>query len=148
MSEYGQYPPAPPIDMSAGSGVRLAGWWRRVGATLVDGILTGVIGGVLALLIGGSSRYWLGALIGLVYTVALLGSRSRTVGNLAAGTMVVPADGGPAPIGYGKAFLRWLVQGLLGITIIGGILDVLWPLWDERNQTLHDKAVSTLVVMV
>ena len=26
------------------------------------------------------------------------------------------------------------------------LLDVLWPLWDERNQSLHDKAASTLVL--
>ena len=30
----------------------------------------------------------------------------------------------------------------------GGILDDLWPLWDARKQTLHDKVVSTLVVKV
>jgi hypothetical protein len=25
-------------------------------------------------------------------------------------------------------------------------LDLLWPLWDRQNQTLHDKVASTLVV--
>jgi uncharacterized RDD family membrane protein YckC len=27
-----------------------------------------------------------------------------------------------------------------------GLLDVLWPLWDAKNQTLHDKAVGTVVL--
>jgi len=26
------------------------------------------------------------------------------------------------------------------------VLDVLWPLWDRRNQTLHDKIVGTLIL--
>jgi uncharacterized RDD family membrane protein YckC len=26
------------------------------------------------------------------------------------------------------------------------LLDLLWPLWDERNQTLHDKIVKSYVV--
>lgn len=34
-------------------------------------------------------------------------------------------------------------------TIVGGlyaVLDDLWPLWDRRNQTLHDKLAGTVVV--
>jgi uncharacterized RDD family membrane protein YckC len=44
------------------------------------------------------------------------------------------------------------VKALLGgiaATVTGGLsflADVLWPLWDERNQTLHDKIVSTYVI--
>jgi uncharacterized RDD family membrane protein YckC len=29
---------------------------------------------------------------------------------------------------------------------VGGLLDLLWPLWDEQRQTLHDKAVGSFVV--
>ena len=39
-----------------------------------------------------------------------------------------------------------LVQIVLAFTIIGGFLDVLWPLWDRQNQTLHDKAAGTVVL--
>ena len=41
---------------------------------------------------------------------------------------------------------RALVQIVLAFTIIGGFLDVLWPLWDRQNQTLHDKAAGTVVL--
>ena len=27
------------------------------------------------------------------------------------------------------------------------LLDVLWPLWDEKKQALHDKVAGTNVVM-
>jgi uncharacterized RDD family membrane protein YckC len=26
------------------------------------------------------------------------------------------------------------------------LLDGLWPLWDERNQALHDKVANTFVI--
>jgi len=29
---------------------------------------------------------------------------------------------------------------------IPALLDALWPLWDQRNQSLHDKVLSTLVM--
>ena len=149
-SDYPSAPTPPPggYGAPAAGGQQLSGWWRRVGATLIDGIITGAIGSVLALAVGNSNaaRYTFDILIGLIYTVALLGSRGRTVGNLAVGTAVVPVEGGR--LSYGKAFVRWLIQAILEVTVIGGLLDVLWPLWDARKQTLHDKVVSTLVVKV
>ncbi len=42
--------------------------------------------------------------------------------------------------------LRSLVQLVMAYTLIVGVLDVLWPLWDQKNQTLHDKAVGTVVL--
>ena len=30
--------------------------------------------------------------------------------------------------------------------VIPWIIDMLWPLWDDRNQTLHDKVVGTVVL--
>ncbi len=65
------------------------------------------------------TRSGLEALICVIYTVALLGSRGRTVGNLAVGTAVVPVEGGQ--LSYGKAFIRWLIQTILEVTVIGGI---------------------------
>ena len=64
---------------------------------------------------------------------------------MAVGARAVRNESG-AVVGYGKAFLRSLVSLLLGYTVIVGILDVLWPLWDAKNQTLHDKAVGTVVL--
>jgi hypothetical protein len=30
--------------------------------------------------------------------------------------------------------------------VIPAVLDYLWPLWDRRNQALHDKVVSSVVI--
>ncbi|MGF7238689.1 MAG: RDD family protein [Frankia sp.] len=145
--------PVEPEDLVADS---LAGWWRRVGASLIDGIITGVVGYVIALATIRHSFTFLEVILGAVYAVAMLGGRGRTVGNLAVRTAVVPAapgaaisSGGPgAGLGYGKALLRWFVQEILAISVIGFFVDVLWPLWDARKQTVHDKIASTVVVRV
>ena len=36
------------------------------------------------------------------------------------------------------------MKGFLGPFTLG--LTYLWPLWDDRNQGLHDKVVGTFVV--
>lgn len=129
------------------SGPQLAGWWYRVGATIIDGIICAIIPVIIQVAISRALGDTLNVLVNLLYVVLLLGRPdARTVGMMAVSTRCVDAASG-GPIGYGRSFLRWLVTLVLGITIIGGILDILWPLWDKQNQTLHDKAAHSLVIM-
>jgi uncharacterized RDD family membrane protein YckC len=72
-------------------------------------------------------------------------------GKQIVGIRVVKDDG--QPVTFGFALLREVVvKGLLiGIVSnltagIAGLLDGLWPLWDNTNQALHDKVVSTHVI--
>jgi uncharacterized RDD family membrane protein YckC len=84
----------------------------------------------------------------ILYKVLLEGSeRGQTVGKIALRIRVRDANtSGPA--GYGKAALRWLVSWVLWIALwIPGVIDDLFPLWDKKRQTLHDKAASTIVVV-
>jgi uncharacterized RDD family membrane protein YckC len=37
-------------------------------------------------------------------------------------------------------------EGLLFILYLPLLLDFLWPIWDKKNQTLHDKFASTVVL--
>ena len=67
------------------------------------------------------------------------------------GIRVIREDG--HPVTAGTAFIRdvlmqSLVFGLVGSFIFNlpTILDGLWPLWDDRNQALHDKVANTFVV--
>jgi uncharacterized RDD family membrane protein YckC len=122
----------------------LAGWWYRVGATLIDAIILGIVSGILS--VAGTGGRIVGVLVGVVYYVVLVGGQGRTVGQMAVGTRTLDQKTGNL-IGYPRALLRWVVSFLLGITFIGGIVDILWPLWDDRNQTVHDKAASSVVVL-
>jgi uncharacterized RDD family membrane protein YckC len=66
---------------------------------------------------------------------------------MAVGVRVVRTETFSA-LGYGRAFFRSLVEELLRFTLIVWILDMLFPLWDRQKQTIHDKAVSTVVIRI
>lgn len=118
-----------------------------MGATLVDFLVLIIPEAIISVAAGNSigARYAVSLILQALYVTLLLGSSGRTVGMRALGTHVIDARTG-GQITYGKAFLRWLGQIALGITIIGGILDIFWPLWDRQNQTLHDKMVGTVLL--
>jgi uncharacterized RDD family membrane protein YckC len=74
-----------------------------------------------------------------------------TLGKQVLAIRVFREDG--QPVRFGLVLLRELVVrgflfGTVGFLLFGlpGVLDLLWPLWDDRNQTLHDKIVSTYVI--
>lgn len=128
--------PAPPTRAAR------AGWWRRAGAWLLDGIVVGVITSVLSALlhgVGGS----LGVLVSIAYFVFFEGGPlGAGAGKQAMHIRVVDARSN-GPIGYRRAFVRWLGQILSAIPILLGYL---WMLWDADKQCWHDKLAGDVVV--
>ncbi len=137
----------------------LASWGRRLAALLLDGALLAAI--VLATVgIAGvgpaelNDRILAGdTLLVLllfvvpeaIYDTAMIGSRNQTFGKMALRIKVVGADD-RAPIGYSRAFTRWLSTAFLwALFTVPGIIDHLWPLHDRRNQALHDKFARSVV---
>ncbi len=58
----------------------------------------------------------------------------------------VDAAGG-GPIGHARALGRVLFEYLLFVLLFAPwVLDMLFPLWDPRRQTLHDKITNTVVI--
>ncbi len=57
---------------------------------------------------------------------------------------------------WGTVLLRWAGQNWYAafgfVPVLGSLLglypllDVLWPLWDDKKQALHDKVAKTNVV--
>ena len=94
-------------------------------------------------------------LLFLVYATVLYGGpRGQTVGMMAVGVRVV-REGAHDALGYGRAFWRALAEQFLrilaAVTLILGVvwlLDMLFPLWDKKRQTLHDKLAKTVVLRV
>ena len=138
----------------------LASWSRRLAALLVDiAVLILVI--ATALLAAGVSAEELrdrmreGETLLVVvlflipeaiYYTALIGSRSQTLGKMALGIKVVDAES-RSPIGYARAFTRWLsTAALRALFTVPTVVDHLWPLRDPRNQALHDKFARSVVV--
>lgn len=162
--QYGQ--PAP--GYGAPVGPQYAGWWRRVGAALIDGLILLVVSSVVQAIIGGQRivendpdtntlRVQFGArgltstlivvLLSLAYYTLLEGgAKGQSVGKMATGITLRDAGTG-ALIGYPRALGRRLLATVMAwALLLPWILSVLWPLWDDRKQTLHDKAVSSVVV--
>jgi uncharacterized RDD family membrane protein YckC len=86
-------------------------------------------------------------LVAPVYYTILTGKRGQTWGKRWLGIRVL-SDGTGGPIGYGRALGRYLITVVFGFFLVPLFIDYLWPLWDGKNQTLHDKVVSSLVVRV
>lgn len=168
---YGTPPQAAPNTDAFGR--PLAEWWKRFVALLIDGFLlavpTVVIFGILGAgafgaasnandtnafedLFGASmfAASTLGAIFSLAYYALLDGSdRGQTLGKMALKIQVRDeATGGP--IGYGRGFVRHILQSVAGfMSCFGGIfilVDGLFPLWDPKRQTIHDKLAKTVVI--
>ena len=128
-------------DMNAVAGGERANFGQRLGAALIDGIILGVVGGILSRL--GAIGSLLNVLVGLAYYVYLEGSASgQTVGKKLLGIRVVRFDTG-GELGYGGAAVRYLARFLSAIPCLLGYF---WMLWDDQKQTWHDKLTSSIVV--
>ena len=82
---------------------------------------------------------------GLYNKIYLVSKRGYSIGQGLMKLKVIDAHGNLIPTG--TAVLRLLCTVGLGfVPVVGGFLDLLWPLWDKQRQTLHDKAVGTFVI--
>jgi uncharacterized RDD family membrane protein YckC len=149
-------------------GTPLASWGSRVGATLIDwlillvpvailvaivlGVAVGSDTGAIASAIVGFLTYLVVALIYAPLLMARDGAgNGQTWGKQIVGIRVVRDAGQPMSFGYAalrEIAVKGLALGVAGsvIPIIPYLLNYLWPLWDDENQALHDKVVSTHVV--
>ena len=116
---------------------QLAGWGVRFGAALLDGLFV-----LFTIGIGFVVNFFLMAREGE--------KNGMTLGKQVCNIRVVKEDGTPVDIGF--ALLRDLLIKTILIGWIGGfflipvVANYLWPLWDERNQALHDKMAKSYVV--
>lgn len=181
---YGQYPTQPVAyggDPTTPDGVRLAGWWQRVLARILDFFISlPLIAIALVPLISSqwdSLEQWVDDLdyastygtedpaapalfdfttgpgislllifmiVPLLYDIVFLLWKQATPGKMIVGLKVRLRERPELPAG--NVFGRVGTTFLLNICWLGALLDVLWPLWDEKKQALHDKAAATNVV--
>ena len=132
-----------------------AGWWSRVGATLIDGLIivipliviaiVGAVVGSSGLIAVGYVLTFVAALLYAPYLMARDGDdNGQTVGKSALGIRVVRDDG--QPMDFGKGVIRDFVgKTILGFVPLYSLIDVLFPLFDDRDQAIHDKLGSTTV---
>lgn len=155
---------AVPQRVTAGATIH-AGFWRRVTAMLIDGLLIGVAMGVVQVVVGlgalggfaaaGDAGAAMSALIGsmmLLFGIAFVGqwlyfalfessAMQATPGKRALGLKVVDENG--LRIGFGRASGRYFGKIVSGAIFYVGFL---MAGFTERKQALHDLMAATLVV--
>lgn len=147
-----------------------AGWWRRVGAWVIDYIvlIPFALPAIIALFAGPTEivfnedgpegpglyeqptsgtvtlallLYLAGFIVYLVIYCRMLG-KGATWGRKATGYRVLD-ERTMQPIGAGRAVGRYFAMILSAIPCYLGFL---WPLWDSENRTFHDMIVRTRAI--
>ncbi len=124
-----------------------AGFWRRVAAALIDGLLVGVVSWIVTTIFSGISD---GAelVAQILVFVAAYGyyagmessSYQATVGKIALGIQVTDLNGNR--ISFGRALGRNLAEILSGLILLIGYIMVAFT---AKKQGLHDMIAGTLV---
>lgn len=136
---------------SRASRVAFAGFWRRLAAYLIDGLLLSVVQGVLATGVLFMTNRDLHAMANLVpvsgaiswaYFALFESSPMRaTVGKYALGLYVTDTHGDP--ITFRRASFRYWLKILSSLTLMVGWL---MAAFTPRKQALHDLLAGTLVL--
>lgn len=121
-----------------------AGFWLRIGASLLDVIMVAVMFGMLSgvfgwfLRVNGSFPFWFA-----VYNIVMWATKGTTIGGIICGLKVVRLD--DRPIDWGVAIVRGL--GAFLSLVVGG-LGFIWVAFDDEKQSWHDKIAGTTIVQV
>lgn len=145
--------------------VQYGGFWIRLLAKLIDGIILFVVGNIISALFLGDAimaleslnpedpaalgqimaifgrLMLLGMVVGLSYHWFFLAKFAATPGKLALGLRIVRGDG--SPLSHGRIVARFFAEYLSGfILYIGYIIAA----FDDEKRTLHDYICDTRVV--
>lgn len=139
------------LDMPDGSNQRVvyAGFWIRVGAYLIDGVLLWIVNAIIAFVVTGSfiqtepnfGLLSVQLILGTLYFSIMESSEKQgTLGKIAAGIKVGDINGNR--ISFLNAIGRHLARFLSALILCIGFMMVGW---DDRKQGLHDKLADTFV---
>lgn len=146
------------VDFST---VEKGGFLRRLVAYLIDGVVLYIVNvilifaGIIAMGIDASEiegggieqiklllpLYIFGFVINIFYYTYFHGNTGQTPGKMICRLRVVQTNG--EPLGYGKAFLRWI--GYI-VSWLAFALGFLWVIFDRQKQAWHDKIAGSYVL--
>jgi uncharacterized RDD family membrane protein YckC len=137
---------------------QLASWGSRVLASILDSIVAILLmaaGAITGLALSGSmdemsdaggAAMIIGYAAGIVFQIwnrlIRQGRTGQSLGKKVVGLKIVAPETG-ALIGFGRNFGREVCAFIFNYFCF---LNVLWPLWDDKHQTWHDKVASDIVI--
>ncbi|MEU7108837.1 RDD family protein [Streptomyces stramineus] len=152
----------------------LAGWWARVGANLIDGVVMSLVpmvcyfGGIAVLFAdtfdcmdrtdkyaedcepsgaaigGGLALFAVGAVLSIAITLWMLYRQGKTGQTL--GKRALSISVVRETDGMPTGFGMAVVRYLCHFIDSITFVGYLWPLWDDKKQTFADKMVGTVVI--
>ncbi|MBU6233512.1 MAG: RDD family protein [Acidobacteria bacterium] len=156
-----------PAGVDATTQLVLAGWWIRVGATIIDSLILAIP----SLLLTSILPRPVGSILEFAYLYLMWMRFGATLGNQVTKTKIVSTLGGaidsrsamirglvlavPAFIqqlfqssGTGGGLVTYgsMMTGIGTVASVFMLIDFLLPLFDKRRQSIHDKAANTLVI--
>ncbi|MCP3926595.1 MAG: RDD family protein [Desulfobacterales bacterium] len=138
--------------------VEYAGFWIRVGAKLIDGILLMIVGGIVGVIMGLfidttydpysghiAPGYYLSQFIqfvfGIFYYVYFVGTHAATPGKMACGLKIISPETGK--VSHLRAFGRYWSELISALILCIGYIMVAW---DSEKKGLHDIMCNTRVI--
>ena len=129
----------------------LADWSQRATAFILDNGVAIAAGWIAGGNVNNATDVTFGllGLAGVVWAIVnavRAGREGQSYGKRVMGIRLARlADG--QPIGGGLGFLRLFLNWIFWVACgIPGVLNLLWPLWDGKNQTWSDKIAKSVVV--
>jgi len=138
--------------------VQYAGFWRRLGAAIIDGLIVGAVtlviylvlivggistGGIVGFFIGYFIAYALAIILGwLYYALMESSSKQATLGKMALGIIVTDSQG--QRVSFGRATGRHFGKIISGIILYIGYIMIAFT---AKKQGLHDIMANCLVVV-
>jgi uncharacterized RDD family membrane protein YckC/predicted nucleic acid-binding Zn ribbon protein len=121
--------------------VEYGGFWIRLLAAIIDGIIIGVVQAPVGLLLDFWPAQAINVIIGFAYTVGFWLTQGATPGKMALGMKVTMVNG--EPITGGAAVARYFGY-LLDVLTLG--IGYLMIAWTPQKRGLHDYLAGTVVV--
>ncbi len=119
-----------------------AGFWIRLLAYIIDGVIVAVVNVVVDIAIDAPlTSGLLQIAVGAVYTIGFWTAAGATPGKMALGLRVTMASG--EPIGLGPAVLRYIGYFISTITLLIGFLMIAFT---REKRGLHDFIAGTVVI--
>ena len=135
-------------------GIVYAGFWRRAGATLLDGVIVSIVNLLLTMLINllpqtetvvATIINTTSLLIGIGYYIYFIGNRGQTPGKMIMKIKVQDIANGEI-LGYKRAISREVFGKFISGVVFG--LGYLLMIRDKDKQTWHDKIAKSVVVKI
>ncbi len=127
-------------DMDADDVYRRVGFWPRLGATLLDIVLVGLLFGLIVR-DGGPGTTRLLFFVWFVYHVVMLALRGATFGGIVLGLRCVTLEG--QSLSWGTAAIRSFGSVFSFAALLIGFF---WASWSRERQSWHDIVAGTTII--